>query len=744
MSSRLVDINETVDPLPEGLPVAEAFQALQIVSDSKLINGLDAWRHSTNERALSDIDSSFVSLIQKQPPSKFGHAELPSLWTGIHFYLALPALSYARKAYGVTDATTRCIRLSDKELHTYFVAFPHILKHYREYADFKRRGYEASEKWWEENVEAPLADIGPNDSIKAILDRWPEYIRDKARIVLNGKGDSLVGRVALAYLLTRDVAPDVIQIDARALHFLKPIKPGHPEKSLYGRLIVAFGELKDLKIYLDNYQEKQGLELGSLLGLVGWYGRPHLVEMMIPGLVGAAEPAIGGLLALFAKIVSDGAPDHTVVPVEALPSVQAFLNQQSLQAIGRLSLVKDIVGTKDASALGDGIILRTLATRLFSEQARLKAWGNARYYVPEDRTGFRSFELYRQDIADVIYSAGLVQAQQTAETAASSDSLCGLGVELMQASSISQMRRLARTHKALLTTLAHEWKELYPGHERVRIIDFVLVSFGIEILRPVPISLEDISKSFEGSYYDGKCYHLKYREADESISLKVALPRSIPLDIDKVSYHIITGPRKTLPITSDGIPYVAWLELKVSESNRTIIIPVPGRGTMDPFGRVGDLHAGEIVGFGCSVHHAALAIALAELASLGAREKELQRVKQAFMRINYGIHERFDMADFQLQATSKAFYDNQELSISEYLRDRPDLRIDPARPHLKRYKKEGMKSLDWAYPQMGRLSYGYPQLYPLRDGVKLDPRCSWYDGSEVTMPLSHVEWQMLK
>jgi hypothetical protein len=744
LSSQLSENTDNNDHSPEGLPIAEAFKALQIVSDSKLINGLDPWRHANNGRALSDIDSSFVDLVQKQPPSKFGHAESPSLWTGIHFYLALPALSYARKAYGVTDPSTRNLKLSDQDLRTYFVAFPHILKHYQEYAEFLNQGNEATDNWWTTNIEQPLIHIGLYDSIEAILNSWPEYVRTKARSVLDGQGDSLLGRIALAFLLSKDIAPDIIQIDARALHFLKPIKPGHAEKTLYERLVVAFRELNALTPYLKEYQLSQGLELGNLLAVVGWYGRPHLVEMMIPGLVGAAEPAIGGLLALFAKIINGGGANHTIVPLEALPSVQAFIAQQSLSDIGRLSLVKDIVGVKDAAAQGDGIILRKLASRLYSEPDRLRAWGNIQYYVPEDRSAFRPFEQYRQDIANVIYAAGLVQLQQAGASDIPADTLFSLAVDLSKTSTTVALRRLILAQQSLLLDLAHEWRELYAGHERVRIMDFILVSFGIDILRPVALSLEDISRSFAGSYYDGKCYHLKYREAEQSISLKVSLPRSIPASIDQVSYHTLPTSRKNLPITSDGLPYVAWLELKSKKTNHTVILPVPGRGAMDPFGRVGDLHAGEIVGFGCSVHHAALAIALAELASLGASEQELQRVKQAFMRINYGIHERFDMADFQMQATLQAFHAQQELSISDYLSDHPELKIDQTRPHLKSYKQSGTKSLAWAYPQMARLSYGYPELYPLSATVKLDPRCSWYDGSNVSMPLSHIEWQMLK
>ncbi len=543
-------------------------------------------------------------------------------------------------------------------------------------------------------------------------------------------------------MLTKNISPEIIRLDKRALNFLEPIGE-HPAKSLYERLKHAQCELSALDEYLSDYDEQRGLALGKLLQIVRWYGRPELVEMVIPGLVGAAEPAIRALLALFKHIHDEGGPDYTNVPIDTLPSVQKFRSTQSLQQIGRLSLVKDMLDDTHVSSLSDGAVLRKLAARIYDDQERFKAWGNASYYVPDDRSSLRSFDTYRQDIANIIFCAGLIVEHEAVCDRSLMHELKELALEIRQTGTTQTIRELVCSHDKSLKQLASDWENHYPGHERVRIIHFLRQSFGLDVVRPVPIRIKEINKSFVGSYYDGRSYHLHYQEANENISLKIMLSSDRIAEGRLVQYHVIEGLTARLPLSADGIPYAAWLELE-SPTASPIIIPVPGRGTIDPFGRVGDLHAGEIVGFGCSVHHGAFALALAELAALGAGKTELQKVKRAFMRINKGVHERYDLADYQLAMTLAAFKENRMLTITDYLADQPESIFDAERLHLNAYRQPGKKSIFWAESQSARLAFGYPELYPYHAGDSLDPRCCWYDGTSVSAlgGAGAMSWQM--
>jgi hypothetical protein len=731
--------------LPNSLmPIAEAFKTLHILSDGLLINGLDEWRHPTGADSLHSVDPVLSQLVTKQPPSKFGRTDMPSLWTATHFQVALPALGYALRMYGSEDTTASSWLLNQSELETYFVAFPHIVRHYREFKALQESYGGIDAVWWSVHLEVPLAHVTSDTPLHDILASLPIYLRDKATLVLANQGDSLVGRIVLAYLLTRDISPDIMRLDKRSLHFLKSIGE-HPNKSLYERLVDSQQELSALDDYLSDYDEASGLDLGTLLKLVRWYGRPELVEMIIPGLVGAAAPAIRALLELFRYLQTQGAPNYTDMPVELLPSVQKFRATQSLQQIGRLSLVKDILGLERIGNEAAGVTMRRFASCIYSEQDRLIEWGNVQYYVPDDRQKLRSFSVYRQDICNIIYCAALVEEQLKLANNTRVRKLKQLAEAIAGAKNVAVIRTLVRTSGATITALVSSWEKRYPGHERLRILYFISQSFGLDVVRPIPIPLDAVNKSFIGSFYDGKSYHLNYQEANETISLKIILPPEHNSEGRKVRYCTIDSETKNLPITADGIPYAAWLEIEHEPYNnaaKSVIIPVPGRGTIDPFGRVGDLHAGEIVGFGCSVHHAALGIVLAELASLGARRSDLEKIKQAFMRINGGMHERYDMANYQLAMTTAAFDDNAMITIDEYLENQPDSVFDTDRSHLAAYRNSGQKPIDWAEAQAARLALGYPQLYPHNAGSTLDPRCSWYDGTALTSKTGSMSWYM--
>lgn len=728
-------------PTTECLPLADAFAALRVLSDQQLLTGLDSWRHSTGSGSLSSFDPELTALVQKQPPSKFGRSETPSLWTATHFYLALPSLSYALAKYGKEDDTTRALIIHADDITRYFVGFPYLVRHYREYRQLVKHFGSPSEAWWNRILQGSF-DGAPKDASAAILLEYlPDYLREQAARVLSDQTDTLSGRIVLAYLLNQGTGADDLPFDERSERYLAPMHGAAPNKTLFERLVAAQLEFAELDTYLERYDEEQSLRLDALLGLVQWYARPHLVEMIIPGLTGAAEPTIRGIQALFAQIIKDGGPDYTAPPLEALPSVQRFYATQSVHAIGRLSIVKDILTHASNAGESDGVVLRRLASRLYGEAERRTAWGNTEYYIPNANRE-PEINTFRQDIADIIYCAGLFAENDNMSGRVEPEALKQLGERLLRARTFKGMRTTIQANRRILNELVIDWEVRYAGHERLRLLRFVRQTFGLDAIAPIPIPLSEISKGFAGSYYDGHVYHLRYQEAGEKLSMAITVNTNQEAT-KQVQYRTISAQEKPR-LTHEGLPYSAWLEVTQSRNTKqAVIIPVPGRGSFDPFGRVGSPHAGEVIGFGCSVHHASLAIILAELASLGASCGDLEQVASAFMRINQTVHERYDLAAFQLAQIIAAFEDGTLYSYTDYLQARLDIIFDQSRPHLAAYARIGKKSLAWAEPQAARLSFAYPTLYPSRSRPTINPRQSWYDGNAVELPDAAVSWCVL-
>lgn len=721
------------------LPVGLAFRVLRILSDQRLILGSDEWRHTTGDDSLASIDSTLAQTVLKQPPSKFGHTAAPSLWTATHFTLALPTLSYTLAKYGKEDETTRNLVLPKAQLEKYFIAFPYIVKHYQEYKALKALFGEPSHGWWTTTLNAAFGQHADGAPATVLLASLPQYLQDRAAEVLSEQGDSLTGRIVLAYLLSQGTHPEALPFDSRTESYLAPMNNTAPEQTLFDRLITALLEIGQLDAYLDTFEHEQSLRLSDLIGLVSWFGRPHLVEMVLPRLTGAAEPAIRALTGLFAQIARDGGPDYSAPRLVEVPAIEKFRNTQSLATIGRLSIIKDILSSADSPGQPDGMVLRQLAQQLYSDKDRADAWGSTAYYIPDARRA-SGFVTFRQDIANIIYCAGIFTEQDGYMAGTfDPDALKLLAKKIMRAKSIQGIRQAVQANRRILDNLAIEWELHYSTHERLRILRFLRQTFGLESMSPIPIPLTELNKGFAESYLDEQTYHLRYREAGEMLAM------AIPVGTQKmaaVRYQTIKN-QESARVTSEGLPYSAWLEVTSKGGDTPIVIPVPGRGSFDPFGRVGSPHAGEVIGFGCSVHHASLAIILAELASLGARKHDLTQVAARFMRINRQMHERHDLASFQLAQITAAFIDGKPYTHRDHIMAIDGVIPDTSRPYLASYARPGKKPLSWAEPQVARLSFGYPTLYPAREPVRVSPRYSWYNGSSVELPECAMKWQAL-
>lgn len=735
------DINTAESPLQ--LSLAMVYRTLATLSESLSLNGRDSWRRQTGNDALVKIDPELAGAVTKQPPSKAGNVNgNSSLWTDVHYRLFLPGIEGAIRDYAHIDALNHEY-LSDKDAARYLPAFPAIREHFDEYQALQQhKAFQQNPPapidgaWWDAQCRTAIETAGKEADVKQVISHLPSsFLKEKATAVLEAGSDSLTGRIVLARLKEEGFTSESLRIDPRTEKYLAPIGKAE-SKSLYVRLRDTQLDFAELEPTFSAGKQT----FATLFSAFDWYGRPEHIETILPNLTGAAAPAARGLFRMFEDIKEKGYPDFTLREPETIATqAKQVHDRQDLTQIGRLALVEDIIGENGT----EGQDLRALATYLFSKEERVKAWGNAERYVPDNRQEKRSFALFQQDIADIFYMAALLEEREGAE--ANATPLKSLAFTVKNAENFLQISDAVQAQGDILHAMKQDWQERYTGQERLRILDFVTQSFELEATKPVPIPLEELSKGFAGSTYDAtrRQYYIRYHEADETKELMVQLPpptMQTKARTTQITYH---ADNENAHLSPEGLPYSAWLEVSHGNKNAPSIIPVPGRGSFDPFGRTGSPHAGEVVGYGCSVHHASLALIFAELGALGANRENLEQVCDELMQINPGMHLRKDLADYQMEQTLSAFgKEKQNLTYADYLAEHPKPE-DPKRQHLTQYTKEGEKPTLWAAPQAARLSFAYPELYP-QSPESLTPRSSWYDGRNATLTTKPLRWQAIK
>ncbi len=705
--------------------LSEAFHALQVLTMCRPFTGLDEWRQQAGGAGHGVFDPALAAMLAKQPPSKAGTLAQPSLWTALHFSIALPVLFWTIRKYS-EDPLTAGLQLSEERAARSFPAFMPIAAHYVEHRRLAGTvGTAPDAAAWrallDRHIQFPITSVG--EALQAL----PSPLQKAAKDAVQGDV-SLAGRIVLAYLVEHGVAAAALGIDNRVKPYIEPIGDG-PRQSFFERLCAAYAELPQLAPFLDDY-DGCSVRLDAFLGLVSWYGRPHVVEMVVPNMSGAAAHAARALIALFKELVAEGSPDYTRPPTAELASVEKFRETQSLEAIGRLSFVEDLLYDAAHDKHAGGMVLRRLVTNMYPEEERQAAWGNAERYVPDvRRTGFATF---RQDVGNILYAMGLLEQSDEGR----SRRLADAAWRVQSAATVFEIRTLVQMARVTVSETFENWRKRYASHERLRILRWLQHAFGLERLPLAPVPFEELALSFAGSTRGDSFYTVRLREAEDEGSWRVPLP-ALAHPLARVRYHTLAmGEVRT---SAEGLPFAAWLS--ITSPKGTVEVPVPARGSFELFGRPGSAHAGEVVGFGCSVHHAALAVLLAELTALGAAQGELRQLLRSVMSLNDGVHERLDLADFQLEEIVTAVHQGRLLSYADYLRERPQLCEDASRPHLQTYTAGGPVSTAWAEPAAARLLFICPALYDAADAPPR-PRASWYDGRDARLaPATPFTWQ---
>ena len=489
-------------------------------------------------------------------------------------------------------------------------------------------------------------------------------------------------------------------------------------KSLYTRLLEAHTEsvpklIKELPVA--GYNADTKIPLADFFKLYRWYGTGTVVETVKPDLVGAGHLGFTELSA-FCRLMETKHGLNYHDNAAMADNIKLFKSTQSLERLGRLSLIHDIIEYAYEGEQGDGKPLRDLALRVWSVEERETAWWHAARYVPESRSSLRDFSTFKHDIGSILYCAGLFEERRGHRERAAALKELAFRTKKSR-DSLQSLGEIIRDKASVINDWFGHWEKEYPDSEKAKLARFVQQTFGLAPATLVPVKLDEIKLGLKGSGYkpDKQVYHLKYREVKDTIEMDIPVPKK-PIE-GAVKYN-----------TDDGTPVI-----EIKRSNGTQIrIPVPARGSYDPFGRTGSPHAGEIIGFGCSVHHASLAVMLAELAALGADHAALQDVRDKFMWINPGMHLRKTLANFQVEQVWAAFSEGKSLTQAEYLQNNPDIReellLQVGHEHTAEYLSNPGKEPLAASATRARLCFGYCDLYPCKaeDVAKIGARDCWY------------------
>ena len=256
-------------------------------------------------------------------------------------------------------------------------------------------------------------------------------------------------------------------------------------------------------------------------------------------------------------------------------------------------------------------------------------------------------------------------------------------------------------------------------------IHFISTYLGLEKPVPVPIPEAEIIKGLALKHLarEGKLL-IDYQEDGNAIHCEIAVP---PTAAARITYH-----EKAVK-DADGIIYPAYLSVRWER--KTITIPVIGRTSYDPMGATGSAHAGEVIGFGCSMHHSSLQYALAMAAALGADREGMNRLKDSFMGINPELHQRQALADFQVEQVASAFETGKAITYRDWM-NRHDVAAATAdHEHTQDFSAMGGYTPSYR-KAFASLAMSYPDLYPAGNETArtLSPRASFYDGRDVSLP----------
>jgi hypothetical protein len=759
---------------------------------AKQIAGIDMWRQrqGPGTETLGGIDAELAKEVPYAPSKHVGNPD--SLWSRLHFHIMMPR--FRRMQSVVDNPVLTGWRLSDKEASRYFRFIKDLKQHVQTYHEMasaidevikhlpaqdnqlvavmqatankpQLRGTQAADflralaeylpakptalfgtlKVLRDQSKPSLRNYG--SCFSSVFETLPErsqlgpvfssLLKDASRQQASDgtlrSGNQLIGRMLQTYYADkRNIPFDRMGLDVRAKAYFKG------GKGAFERTLDYVRELSNCPIRPGSDGKAGEVSASDILSLFStWYLKPSVVEMVTPEYTGAAAEAAERFKLFLddVKIKTGGIID-LAGEIEADDWTSMRGDDVMLRRIGRMAMAMDASGNKPGAPLRmDSAILVTFAKTVWPAMQRKEVWASTERYVPNLERGFEQF---RQDVATLLFATALNVAYhavclpgQAEERLAHIATLKQLAWDIKTVDTINALISVLGTpeSKSALSYIKDdaiflEHNPQFHCPNAASGMHFISTYFGLEAPAPVPIPEAEIKKGLTLQLLKraGKLL-VGYQEAGSKIQCDVTVSSTAA---PPITYH------EQAVKDGDGIVYPAYISLR--REGRSILIPVIGRTSYDPMGTSCSAHAGEVIGFGCSMHHGSLQYALTMAAALGADRSGLNTLKGSFMAVNPQWRQREALAGFQVDQVVSAFETGKAVTYREWINQHGlAAATSSGHEHTQVFLLKG------GYPPSYReacasLAMSYPELYPADHQMArtLSPRESFYYERDVS------------
>jgi hypothetical protein len=254
---------------------------------------------------------------------------------------------------------------------------------------------------------------------------------------------------------------------------------------------------------------------------------------------------------------------------------------------------------------------------------------------------------------------------------------------------------------------------------------------------PVPIPIDEIKKGLSKIEYDHTTLSVVYTEAGNVSTFDVPIHKRTRNNIVSVKY--VNKPTK-----QQWILYPDYYIFRL-DNEKEIIIPKIGRESYDLMGKTGSPHAGELVGFGCSVFHSTLQFvqvlaSMLEDHNVVHLEQTLSTIRENFFKVDPSLHHRIHLAKYQTKQIVEAVIHGRTLTYADYVFKyvpKEEIQNQETHGHTQEYlncvQDNREPSFEKFLARLTNLQNNFTDLYPrdFTSKAQVLPRVSFYDGSNV-------------
>jgi hypothetical protein len=398
----------------------QAAAALAVLTDpSGDLQGGDEWRQKQHRPSLRWVNKPLAGEFHRAGRSK-DPAQTASLWAETHDLLLDGIVGSAPDRCAAHPVAAN-LRIPLADANSFFPLLTSIAAHLDERKEVVRACTDVALKrdWWLEIFAGAFAGVGPETPVDEALEHAPELPAKCARRVLDGDGDSLVGRMLLAYLAWKGIPPAKLSIPDCAEAYLTPTRAGRPVPvpeggRVFRRLLTSYLGLAsgatDLSPALRGYDPRDAsVPVLGLLQTIKALGTARHVEQVNPRLVGAQIPVADGVGKILGYVREQSGCDLASIPAD---QAATFYRREAPELFRQASLVADITQPGGGGNPSGGTVLRGFAQAIFSSNALRQAWGSAGH-MPSDGHAAGT----ASDVRNILACAGVVEMRRNCHPA---------------------------------------------------------------------------------------------------------------------------------------------------------------------------------------------------------------------------------------------------------------------------------------------------------------------------------------